>query len=565
MQNIMVKKRLVAFLVIFLIGMIITPNISGNIGNIYKIVPGKIQNALLLNNDYVNVYWKFDDCSGTTLSDSAHNYDGIINGATWTTNGYSGCALEFDGVDDYVDLGLHSAEVLFNKTDDLIFTFYFNSTGTGKIFSATAPWGNNPAFSIELLPNGTLFFNPWTQECGIRHFSSNSYNDGIWHNATYYFNGITTNPTVTLYVDGEFDNSVTHWLCGISNDEYSKTKIGRHAHTSTDYFEGFIDEFKIIKYEQGNEQEIPIIDGPMEGNPNTKYNFSFTTFDPEEDNIWLYIDWDDGYPDEWIGPYSSGEEVILKHKWPVDGLYNITAKSKDIWDDSSWSDPYPMRIGNQPPNQTIIIDGPRFGDVDEDLTYTIVAEDYEGNVVYYYIEWDDGTFDDWFGPYPSGEEVAATHSWDSDGDYKIRARAKDTFDSIGDWSEYYHIRIGDEYPSVPDINGPRLGTAGIKYDYGFVSTDLEGDNISYEITWGDGTGENTSFYPSGEEVIASHTWTEEGVYTIRARAQDEFGAFSEWKEISVTMPRNKVISNSLFLRFLEQFSMLYKLLTFIIK
>ena len=86
-------------------------------------------------------------------------------------------------------------------------------------------------------------------------------------------------------------------------------------------------------------------------------------------------------------------------------MYNITAKSKDIWGDSKWSEPHTIRIGNQAPNQTLIIDGPRYGDTDEELTYTIVAEDYEGNDVYYYVDWDDGTYDDWFGPYPSDEEV----------------------------------------------------------------------------------------------------------------------------------------------------------------
>ncbi len=565
MQKQLFKKSWAAVIIIFLLGMIITPNISGNIGKTSNLAPKQIQSNSSSNDDYVNVYWKFDDCSGTTLSDSAHNYDGIITGATWITDGYSDCALIFDGVDDFVDLGPHSTEILFNKTDDVIFSFCFNSTGTGYIFSATASWGNNPAFGIELLSNGTLFFNPWTQECGIRHFSSNSYNDGIWHNATYYYNGISSNPTVTLYVDGDFDSSVTHWLCGISNDEYAKTKIGRHAPSSTGYFEGLIDEFKIIKYEQGNKQGIPTIDGPVEGEPNIKYDFSFVTIDPEGDDIWLYIDWEDGYPDEWTGPYESGEEVIVKHKWPIDGLYNITAKSKDIWDDSSWSPPYPVRIGNQPPNQTVIIEGPRFGDVEEELSYTFVAEDFEANDVYYYIDWDDGTFDDWFGPYPSGVEVSATHSWDSDGDYNISARAKDIHDSTGEWSEYYLIRIGDEYPSVPDINGPRVGTTEVKYDYGFVSTDLDGDDVSYEIIWGDGTGYNTTFHPSGEEVIVSHTWVEDGEYKIRARAQDIFGAYSDWKEIIVTMPRDKSISSSLFLRFLERYPLINQVLTLIIK
>jgi len=47
----------------------------------------------------------FDEGSGTIAKDeSGRGNDGTIHGATWTT-GISGKALQFDGVDDYVDCG----------------------------------------------------------------------------------------------------------------------------------------------------------------------------------------------------------------------------------------------------------------------------------------------------------------------------------------------------------------------------------------------------------------------------------------------------------------------------
>jgi hypothetical protein len=49
--------------------------------------------------------WHFDEGSGNITEDSSGNgNDGTIHGATWTT-GVSGKALEFDGVDEYVDCG----------------------------------------------------------------------------------------------------------------------------------------------------------------------------------------------------------------------------------------------------------------------------------------------------------------------------------------------------------------------------------------------------------------------------------------------------------------------------
>jgi len=46
-------------------------------------------------------YWKLDEGSGTTASDSADSNPGTVNGAVWTT-GIIGNALSFDGVNDHV-------------------------------------------------------------------------------------------------------------------------------------------------------------------------------------------------------------------------------------------------------------------------------------------------------------------------------------------------------------------------------------------------------------------------------------------------------------------------------
>ncbi len=49
-------------------------------------------------------YWNFDEGSGMVAGDSAGDNDGTLIGATWT-DGVSGSALSFDGVDDYVNIG----------------------------------------------------------------------------------------------------------------------------------------------------------------------------------------------------------------------------------------------------------------------------------------------------------------------------------------------------------------------------------------------------------------------------------------------------------------------------
>ena len=75
--------------------------------------------------------------------------------------------------------------------------------------------------------------------------------------------------------------------------------------------------------------ETPEIDGPTEGKPDINYDYSFVTTDPENDDVFYYIDWGDGQIEEWIGPYQSGEEITINHSWNEQGTFQIQAKAKD--------------------------------------------------------------------------------------------------------------------------------------------------------------------------------------------------------------------------------------------
>jgi len=72
--------------------------------------------------------------------------------------------------------------------------------------------------------------------------------------------------------------------------------------------------------------------------PGVEYEYTFTTTDPNGDDVYYYINWG-GYFNvgEWIGPYSSGEQIVLTHTWKNKGIYTIKAKAKDIFDlESDW-------------------------------------------------------------------------------------------------------------------------------------------------------------------------------------------------------------------------------------
>jgi outer membrane protein assembly factor BamB len=116
-----------------------------------------------------------------------------------------------------------------------------------------------------------------------------------------------------------------------------------------------------------------------------------------------------------------------------------------------------------------------------------------------------------------------------------------------------HI-INDQPPSIPSINGPASGKAKQNYNYTIVSTDPEGNNISYYVDWGDST--NTGWigpFNSGYELTVNHTWNKRGTYTIKAKAKDNYSAESGWGTLSVKMPISNNIMFSPWLQLLERF------------
>jgi hypothetical protein len=558
MKNSWYRKNIVFGIIILFIGTSFVPSITGLIE--------KTSNQLIkpanfpLTTNYTNAFWKFDENSGNIAYDSSvHNYDGTIYGATWT-EGHSGSALDFNGVNSYVDLDNHSQNLGFNKTDDLIFSFWFKSSQNtlGRIYSTSSVSGYIPQVQIFLAPNGSIAFKMWKpSDCGFTLYTYNSYNDNAWHYVEIWYNGITSKPTATIYVDNEFEGNITIWVCNTYNWEFLVTKIGRRSNNATDYFDGIIDEFKIIKYPGGNQQSPPNITGPTNGNVGVNYDFTFLANDPEGDNISYYIDWGDGTNTGWLGPYLSGTEITRTHKWLQNGSYNVSAKTKDVWHTSYWSH-HQIVIGNIAPYAPTIT-GPISGEIGVTLQYKFKAIDHDGDNIYYYVDWGDGTNTGWFGPYNSGEEVAKTHMWNSAGDYEITAKAKDIFNNEGDWSSY-KVRIGDQPPAPPTITGPAKVKTNVKYDYTLNAVDPEGDNVYYYVDWGDTTNSGwVGSSASGVDVIVNHTWAKKGTYTVKAKAKDIYNAESDWTILEVKVPR--VISiNNLFLQFLQNHPHMFQIL-----
>jgi len=82
------------------------------------------------------------------------------------------------------------------------------------------------------------------------------------------------------------------------------------------------------------------------------------------------------------------------------------------------------------------------------------------------------------------------------------------------------ISIPNTPPYAPVISGTMMGKKGESYDYEFVSIDIDGDDLQYNITWGDGNSNTTNFYPNATVVTKSHSFSIAGVYKISVYAFD---------------------------------------------
>jgi len=105
--------------------------------------------------------------------------------------------------------------------------------------------------------------------------------------------------------------------------------------------------------------------------------------------------------------------------------------------------PVPNQVlQNNPPVMPSLPEGKNLCLKQETYSYTTFTNDPEGDSVYLLFDWDDGTSSGWMGPFESGENVSLEHTWTIEGEYRVRAKAKDSTGSQSpEWSEILDIKV----------------------------------------------------------------------------------------------------------------------------
>jgi hypothetical protein len=165
-------------------------------------------------------YWSFDEATGTTVYDASNNgNDGTLNGnPQWTTGKVAG-ALQFDGVDDYVE----ATDIDLPSSFTLEAWVNYNSPSTND-YPRILDKSNNFAFFI--YKSNLEPFLQWHNGVSNQNCSSNLLvADGGWsHVVAVYDSGANKN---YIYVDGRLGGSCDTTGSPTTND--NNVIIGNRA------------------------------------------------------------------------------------------------------------------------------------------------------------------------------------------------------------------------------------------------------------------------------------------------------------------------------------------------
>lgn len=129
----------------------------------------------------------------------------------------------------------------------------------------------------------------------------------------------------------------------------------------------------------------------------------------------------------------TASEILVDHNFQGT-IYNMLG-GIDEWNASG----FPTK-GNEAPNKPVI-NGPTWLLKNRENTFTISATDPDLDMIYYYINFSDGSQTQYLGPYPSGQEISINHSWEESGDYFIQVQATDIYQKDGEFN-FHQLKIG---------------------------------------------------------------------------------------------------------------------------
>jgi len=224
------------------------------------------------------------------------------------------------------------------------------------------------------------------------------------------------------------------------------------------------------------------------------------------------------------------------------------------WTETQYCDVEDCHENDEP---TTWIDVTETGQTTGEISYDVTGSDnYPGSEGW-------GVFDPLMNNVANGELSGSFTLPKSQWTYRVFWVDNETDGTLG--SAYEDITVPGSDPHDLVLTGDTQVEAGTSHSYTFSAVDDEEQDIFHMIEWGDGSDTDwLGPYESGEEDSKSHSWSEEGTYTIKLTSRDPYDGEST-KTLKVEVPKIKAYTfNSFFLKFLEQHPFLFPILRMIL-
>lgn len=209
--------------------------------------------------------------------------------------------------------------------------------------SFSSEWGYNGFFNIEY---GSL--NIDSRDINWVDYDENSVSNWLpkANAGGLYFGEINSELIFNGSNSFDHEGEIISYIWNFSNGNKKSGKIIKHIFLESGIYEISLEvtdndgntdnDNTFIFIDRSNEAPgKPSIKGKINGENGTEYIYSFSTIDPDNDDVYYYINWGDtfweGRWDNWIGPFESGEEIKLKNTFYDKGNYTIRLKAKDTY------------------------------------------------------------------------------------------------------------------------------------------------------------------------------------------------------------------------------------------
>ncbi|MEN6337925.1 MAG: LamG domain-containing protein, partial [Phycisphaerales bacterium] len=178
-------------------------------------------------------HWKLDGNAGDS---AGGNHGTVFGNPTWANDPQRGWCLDFDGQDDYIDVG---EDPSLTFSDAITLACWIKVRAFDRNWSAIVTKGDDWVLARTRDDNRVAFLCLGLTGGGWPEVYSGDVNDGDWRHIAGVYDGAE----LSLYQDGlRVDAKSLH---GDINRNWSRVLIGENGQTSNRFWNGLIDDVRL--------------------------------------------------------------------------------------------------------------------------------------------------------------------------------------------------------------------------------------------------------------------------------------------------------------------------------